>query len=78
MLVISDVEGEQNDFLRRVIEPPAQFIASHAQHELFDIRSTPQALLLDGRGVVLEKTIVNRVEHLQELLDRSVARVALH
>jgi methylamine dehydrogenase accessory protein MauD len=77
VLVISDAEGEQNDSLRRVIEPPARFMASHTQHELFDIRSTPQALLVSGKGVVLEKTIVNRVEHLQELLDRAVARDSL-
>lgn len=77
VLVISDAEGAQNDSLRRVIEPPARFMASHTQHELFDIRSTPQALLVSGKGVVLEKTIVNRVEHLQELLDRAEARDSL-
>jgi methylamine dehydrogenase accessory protein MauD len=77
VLVISDAEGEKNDSLRRVIEPPAHFVASHTQHELFDIRSTPQALLVSRKGVVLEKTIVNRVEHLQELLDRAEARDSL-
>jgi methylamine dehydrogenase accessory protein MauD len=77
VLVISDAEGEQNDSLRSAIEPPARFMASHTQHELLGIRSTPQALLVDGKGVVLEKTIVNRIEHMQELLDRAVARDSL-
>jgi methylamine dehydrogenase accessory protein MauD len=77
VLVISDREGERNDRLRALIAAPARFITSEQRHQAMGIRSTPQALVIDGKGVVLDKTIVNRFEHLQELLDRAVVATNL-
>lgn len=77
VLVLSDGEGERSETLRKLVEAPARFISSGHRHQLMGIRSTPQAVVLDRKGVVLEKAIVNRFEHLQELLDQSKTRAAL-
>jgi methylamine dehydrogenase accessory protein MauD len=77
VLVISERGGDRNNRLRALAAAPARFITSDQQHQVMGIRSTPQALLVDGKGVVLEKTIVNRFEHLQELLDRAAVATSL-
>jgi len=74
VLVVTDVDDES---VRSVVEAPARYITNPRQHESMGIRSTPQAFVINGKGVVLEKTIVNRFEHLQQLLDQSVARLSL-
>jgi methylamine dehydrogenase accessory protein MauD len=74
MLVITDLDHEK---VRSAVDAPARFMTSRQLHESMGIKSTPQAVVIDGEGVVLEKTIVNRLEHLQELLDQSVARRSL-
>lgn len=76
VLVVSN-DGERSDQLRGLVEPPARFIASPQRHQLLAIQSTPQAIVVDGKGVVVEKTIVNRFEHVQELLDRSAAQLSM-
>lgn len=82
-VVISDLEGEdvsreEQEALRRAVHGPAKFMASRAQHLSLDIRSTPQAILIDGHGFVANATIVNRAEHVRELLDRTNVHTHLH
>ncbi|MGH9043404.1 MAG: hypothetical protein ACRDVP_00905, partial [Acidimicrobiales bacterium] len=70
VVLATDAEGmSSNDELRAAVRPPVRFAVSTARHGLLGVRSTPQAVVLGGDGLVLEKGIVNGVAHLRELLD---------
>ena len=73
-----DVGQGELEALRQAVHGPAKFMESHAQHLSLDIRSTPQAIVIDAEGFVANATIVNRAEHLRELLDRTNVHTHMH
>lgn len=73
ILVLSDGEGEAGDKHRQFIEAPVRFVRSAERLREMEIQSTPHAVVVNGKGVVLEKTIVNKLDHLEELVEHTAA-----
>lgn len=79
-VVVIGTDGEDafsNDQLKAAVQPPLLFMTSTEKHAEMSIRSTPQAVVLDRSGIVLEKAIVNHAAHLRELLDHAQVKIGL-
>lgn len=76
VVIGADEENEgSNDNLRAAVQPSIHFTISTKRHAEMFIRSTPQAIVLDRFGTVLEKAIVNHASHLRELLDHAQIKI---
>lgn len=71
ILVLTDGEGEGGDRHRQLVEAPVRFVRSAEHLREMEIQSTPHAVVVDRKGVVLEKTIVNKLDHLEELVEQT-------
>lgn len=76
VLVVTDGEGESGDGHRRLVESPVRFVRNPDYSRALGVQATPHAIVVDEKGVVLEKTIVNKVDHLEELFERTASQVA--
>ena len=77
VLVVTDGEDESGDDHRRLVDMPVRFVRDADYLRAMGIQATPHAVVVDEKGVVLEKTIVNKLEHLEELFERTSAQASL-
>jgi methylamine dehydrogenase accessory protein MauD len=73
-LVVSEGEAEENGELHGLVGPPARFVTSLKRQRAFGIETIPYGIVVDGKGVVLDKGVVNGLGDLEDMLDNAEAR----